>query len=43
MGDCTLNSGHGYAILHYNGYQGNDRPDENPTDFSTQDGKVRAT
>lgn len=38
--DCKPSNGNGYAILHYNGYQGDERPSGDPTDFSTQNGIV---
>lgn len=40
LAECQVNKGHGYAILHYNGFEGDLRPDSDPTDFSTQDGVV---
>ena len=38
--DCEPSNAHGYAILYYNGYQGNERPVSDPIDFSTQNGVV---
>ena len=38
--DCEPSNAHGYAILHYNGYHGNERPVGDPVDFSTQKGVV---
>ena len=39
LGNCD-NNGHAYAILHYNGFEGDSRPKNDPEDFSTQNGTV---